>query len=81
MTKLVTGLVNCKLRTRKRVVLEQTPDGYNVTVETIKFNRSQTEVLESGAKLHAAHFLYIQHTLSLHSDGYLIELTGMNAYE
>lgn len=81
MQKLVTGLVNNKLRTRKTVTLTANGDGYDVAVETCKFNRYQTEVLVSNAQFHAAHFRYIQRILTLHSDGYLIEMGRMNAYE
>lgn len=82
MQKLVTGVVNNKLRTRKSVTLTKNDtDGYDVAVETCKFNRYQTEVLVSNAPLQAAHFRYVQHILSLHSDGYLIEIGHMNAYE
>lgn len=81
MKKIRTTMINSKARDRKLVELTKIEGGYEVTLETVKFGRSTFETLATGIDFGAAHFCYVQKILVLHSDGYLIELGGMAAYE
>jgi hypothetical protein len=82
MKAMKTSLVNYTDKTRKLVVLrrDRNSETYTVTLESInKRGGSEMETLVEGVELSGAHFRYIQKIMVLQTEGYLMELDGMDA--